>query len=132
MALQYRITQRTNSIQNKTPQYIVQAISKGTIDLEKLSTDISNECSLHQVDVQAVLIALGIKLNFYLQDGYTVDLGDVGRFKMGVQSIAAKTPEALSPKKNIKKFTINYQPSRKLKRMLKAGIPVYKEGSKNL
>ena len=132
MALQYRITKRTNSIQNKTPQYILQAISKGIIDLEQLSADISNECSLHQVDVQAVLIALGIKLNFYLTDGYAVDLGDVGKFKMGLQSIAAETPEVLTPKKNIKKFTINYQPSRKLKRMLKAGVPVYKEGSRRL
>ncbi|MCG1036878.1 DNA-binding protein [Polaribacter sargassicola] len=132
MALQYRITKRNNSIQNNTPQYIIQAISKGTIDLEKLSADISNECSLHQVDVQAVLIALGIKMNFYLKDGYAIDMGDVGKFKMGLQSMAAPTPEELSPKKNIKKFTINFQPSRKLKQMLKAGVKVYKEGSRYL
>lgn len=132
MALQYRITKRTNSIQNKTPQYILQAISKGTIDLEQLSADISNECSLHQVDVQAVLIALGFKMNFYLQDGYTIDLGAVGKFKMGLQSIAAPAPELLSPKKNIKKFIINYQPSLKLKRMLKVGVQVFKEGSRYL
>ncbi len=132
MALQYRINKRNNSIQNNTPQYIIQAISKGTIDLEKLSADISNECSLHQVDVQAVLIALGIKMDFYLQDGYTIDMGDVGKFKMGLQSVAASTPAELSPKKNIKKFNINYQPSRKLKKMLKAGVQVYKEGSRYL
>lgn len=132
MSLQYRITKRNNSLQNNTPQYIIQAISKGTVDLEKLSADISNECSLHQVDVQAVLIALGIKMDFYLQDGYTVDMGDVGKFKMGLQSIAAPTPEELSPRKNIKKFSINYQPSRKLKKMLKAGVQVYKEGSRYL
>ena len=132
MALQYRITKRNNSIQNNTPQYILQAISKGTIDLDKLSSDISNECSLHQVDVQAVLYALGIKMNFYLQNGHTVDMGDVGKFKMGLQSVAAASPEALSPKKNIKKFIINYQPSIKLKRMLKAGVQVFKEGSRHL
>ncbi|WP_439128236.1 DNA-binding protein [Polaribacter sp.] len=132
MALQYRITKRNNSLQNNTPQYIIQAISKGTIDLEKLSTDISNECSLHQVDVKAVLIALGIKMDFYLQNGYTIDMGDVGKFKMGLQSVAAPSPEELSAKKNIKKFNINYQPSRKLKKMLKAGVQVYKEGSRYL
>ncbi|MHB0756137.1 HU family DNA-binding protein [Polaribacter sp. M15] len=132
MALQYRITKRNNSIQNNTSQYILQAISRGTIDLDKLSADISNECSLHQVDVQAVLYALGIKMNFYLQDGYAIDMGDVGKFKMGFQCVAAASPEALSPKKNIKKFTINYQPSRKLKKMLKVGVEVYKEGSRHL
>lgn len=132
MSLQYRITKRNNSLQNNTPQYIIQAISKGTVDLEKLSADISNECSLHQVDVQAVLVVLGIKMDFYLQNGYAVDMGDVGKFKMGLQSVAAATPEELSPRKNIKKFSINYQPSRKLKKMLKAGVSVYKEGSRYL
>ncbi len=132
MALQYRITKRNNSLQNNTPQYILQAISKGTVDLEQLSKDISNECSLHQVDVKAVLIALGIKMEFYLQNGHGIDMGDVGKFKMAFQSVAAATPEALSPKKNIKKFTINYQPSLKLKRLLKAGVKVYKEGSRHL
>ena len=132
MALQYRITKRNNTLQNNTPQYILQAISRGTIDLEQLSADISNECSLHQVDVQAVLIALGIKMEFYLQDGYALDMGAVGKFKMGFQSVAASSPEVLSPKKNIKKFIINYQPSRKLKRLLKAGVQVYKEGSRHL
>jgi predicted histone-like DNA-binding protein len=132
MALQYRITKRNNSIQNNTPQYILQAISKDTIDLEQLCADISNECSLHQVDVKAVLIALGIKMDFYLQNGHTIDMGDVGKFKMGFKSVAAATPETLSPKKNIKKFIINYQPSLKLKRLLKAGVQVYKERSRHL
>lgn len=108
MALQYRITKRSNSLQNKTPQYILQAISKSTIGLDQLSDDISNECSLHKVDVQAVLIALWIKMDFYLQNGHTIDMVDVGKFK------------------------INYQPSLKLKRLLKAGVKVYKEGSRHL
>ncbi|MDC0006647.1 DNA-binding protein [Winogradskyella sp.] len=131
MALRYRITKRTNSIGNKTPQYIMQAIAKNTIDLDRLSTAISNECSLHKVDVQAVLIALGIKLEDYLQQGHNVDLGTVGKFKMGFQCKAEADPTGLSPKRSIKKFHINYQPSLKLKRVLKSGITVYKEGSKS-
>ncbi|WP_339623316.1 DNA-binding protein [uncultured Winogradskyella sp.] len=131
MALRYRITKRTNSIGNKTPQYIMQAIAKNTIDLDRLSTAISNECSLHKVDVQAVLIALGIKLEDYLQQGHNVDLGTVGKFKMGFQCKAELDPAMLSPKRSIKKFHINYQPSLKLKRVLKSGITVYKEGSKS-
>ena len=62
MAIRYRITKRTNSIQNKKEQYIMQAIATGSVDLEMLSSAISNECSLHKVDVQAVLFALGLKL----------------------------------------------------------------------
>ena len=132
MAIRYRITKRTNSIQNKKEQYIMQAIATSTVDLEMLSSAISNECSLHKVDVQAVLFALGLKLQNYLQEGKSVDLGDVGKFKIGFQCKAEEDPRLLSPKRSIKKYHINYQPSLKLKRTLKAGITTYKEGSRSV
>ena len=128
MSLRYRITKRNNSILENTPNYILQAINTGTIDLDTLSESISNECTLHSVDVKAVLIALGKKLDFYLSDGKIVDLGDVGKFKMGFSGKAEESPEALSVKRNIKKFHINFQPSVKMKRKLKGGITVDKEG----
>jgi predicted histone-like DNA-binding protein len=132
MAIRYRITKRTNSIQNKKEQYIMQAIATGSVDLEMLSSAISNECSLHKVDVQAVLFALGLKLQNYLQEGKSIDLGDVGKFKIGFKCKAEDDPSLLSPKRSIKKYHINYQPSLKLKRTLKAGITTYKEGSRSV
>jgi predicted histone-like DNA-binding protein len=132
MAIRYRVTKRNNSIQNKKEQYIMQAVTTGTVDLETISEAISNECTLHSVDVQAVLIALGKKLDFYLQQGNIVDLGDVGKFKMGFQCKAEEDPTLLSPKQSIKKYHVNYQPSIKLKRKLKAGITTYKEGSRSV
>lgn len=132
MAIRYRITKRSNSIQNKKEQYIMQAVTTGTVDLETISEAISNECTLHSVDVQAVLIALGKKLDFYLQQGNIVDLGDVGKFKMGFKSTAEEDPSKLSPKRNIQKYHVNYQPSVKLKRKLKGEITTYKEGSRSV
>jgi predicted histone-like DNA-binding protein len=132
MAIRYRITKRSNSIQNKKEQYIMQAVTTGTVDLETISEAISNECTLHSVDVQAVLIALGKKLDFYLQQSNIVDLGDVGKFKMGFKSTAEDDPAKLSPKRNIQKYHVNYQPSVKLKRKLKGEISTYKEGSRSV
>jgi len=132
MAIRYRITKRSNSIQNKKEQYIMQAVNTGKIDLDFISNAISNECSLHEVDVKSVLMALGIKLEHYLQRGNIVDLGDVGKFKMGFKSTAEEDPAQLSPKRNIKKYHVNYQPSVKLKRKLKGEITTYKEGSRSL
>ena len=83
MALRYRVTKRSNSIQGKKEQYILQAVHTGKIDLDTISKAISNECSLHEVDVKAVLIALGIKLEYYLEKGNSLDLGAIGKFKMG-------------------------------------------------
>ncbi len=47
---------------------------------------------------------------------------------MGFSGVASDTEKDLTPKRNIKKYHINYQPSKKLKRVLKAGIKTYKEG----
>ncbi|AUC85059.1 DNA-binding protein [Polaribacter sp. ALD11] len=132
MAIRYRITKRSNSIQNKKEQFIMQAVHTGKIDLDHISSAISNECTLHEVDVKAVLMALGMKLDFYLQQGNVVDLGDVGKFKMGFKSTAEEDASKLSPKRNIIKYHINYQPSVKLKRKLKGEITTYKEGSSSV
>ncbi len=128
MSLRYRIVERINSIQNKKKQYIMQAVHTGTVDIDYIARLISEESSLNEVDVKAVLIALGMKLEFFLTDGKVVDLGEVGRFKMAFSGKASDTKEALTPKRNIKKYHINYQPSRKMKRVLKAGVKTYKEG----
>jgi predicted histone-like DNA-binding protein len=106
----------------------MQAVHTGKIDLDA----ISGECSLHEVDVKAVLTALVIKLDYYLQKGNVVDLGHVGKFKMGFKSTAKDDPTKLSPKRNIKKYHINYQPSLKLKRKLKGEINTYKKGSRSV
>ena len=128
MSLRYRITKRNNSIKNNEAQYILQAVNTGTVDLEYIAKLISNESSLNEVDVRAVLIALGMKLEFFLTDGKIVDLGEMGRFKMGFSGVASNTEKGLTPKRNIKKYHVNYQPSRKMKRVLKAGVDTYKEG----
>lgn len=130
MSLRYRITKRNNSLKNNTEQYILQAVNTGTIELDYISKLISEECSLHEVDVKAVLIALGLKLEFFLTDGKIVELGDIGRFKMGFNGTASNDPNTLTPKRNIKKYHINYQPSKKLKQRLKVGVDTYKEGRK--
>ena len=127
MALKYRITKRRNNIKNTDePQYIMQAVSKGVIDLEKICRDISNSCTIRESDVVGVVNALGNKLQDNLKQGYTVDLGDLGRFKLGFKGYAQPNPQLLS-KKSIKKFVLNYQPSKRIKNTLKGGISLEKE-----
>lgn len=127
MALKYRITKRRNNIKNTDePQYIMQAVSKGVIDLEKICRDISNSCTIRESDVVGVISALGHNLRDHLEQGYTVDLGDLGRFKLGFKGHAQLDPKLLAAK-NIKKFVLNYQPSKRIKNTLKGGISLEKE-----
>ncbi|WP_445725592.1 HU family DNA-binding protein [Flavobacterium sp.] len=133
MAIRYRITKRTNTIAaTKKEQFIMQAVNTGTVDIRKLSEEISKESSHSIADVMGVIIALGVKMQQHLEDGKIIDLGDVGKFKIGFQGKAADNASELTPKRNIKKFHLNYQPSLIMKRRLKKAITVYKEGSRSL
>ncbi len=132
MAIRYRITKRTNTIAaNKKDQYIMQAVNTGTVDIRQIAREISTEGSLSISDVVGAITALGIKMQQHLEDGKIVDLGDVGKFKIGFQCKAAENESDLTPKKNIKKFHLNYQPSLELKHRLKKAIKVFKEGSRS-
>jgi predicted histone-like DNA-binding protein len=132
MAIRYRITKRTNTISNsKKEQFIMQAVNTGTVNLRKICDEISTESSLSVPDVVGVITALGIKMQHHLEDGRIVDLGDIGKFKIGFNSTAADHKKELTPKRNIKKFHLNYQPSLTLKKRLKKSIVVYKEGSRS-
>lgn len=132
MAIRYRIVKRINSLtKNKEPQYIMQAVNTGTVDLEQISYEIANECTLTEVDVQAVLIALGSKIQFHLSEGKIVDLAHLGKYKIGFKGIAQEDASKLRVY-SIKKFHLNFQPSLKMKHWLKKGVKVFKEEKKKL
>ncbi|PQJ76101.1 HU family DNA-binding protein [Polaribacter gangjinensis] len=127
MALQYRITKRANNIREKSDIYIMQAVHTGKIDADELAEVISGESSLTEADIKAVLLSLGKKMQFYLQQGKIVELDAIGTFKMSFQCESATDPSQLKSPQSIKKFHINYQPTKKIKRLLKNGVPVLKE-----
>ena len=127
MAILYRISKRKNNIDSERDlNYILQAVSRSEVDIEQLSYEISNECTLTQTDVYAVLDALGRKMKCHLEDGKTVSLENIGRFKIGFKGIAQPTKSLLRIK-DIQKFYINYQPTVKLKHWLKKGLPLERE-----
>jgi len=133
MAIRYRITKRTNNIHpNKASAYIMQAVSTGTINSRRLSKEISMESTLSPTDVHAVLFALGEKLQFHLLEGKTVDLENIGKFKLGFKCKAEDEALKLNPKRSILKYHLNFQPALFIKRLLKKGVTTYKEGSRSL
>jgi predicted histone-like DNA-binding protein len=132
MAIRYRITKRTNNISDtKHPQFIMQAVSTGKVDSRMLSKEISAESTISPTDVNAVLFALGEKLQFHLQEGRTVELENIGSFRLGFKSKAEEEAIKLSPKRSIIKYHLNFQPSVYIKRLLKKGVTTYKEGSRS-
>ena len=132
MAIRYRITKRSNTITSKNKeQFIMQAVNTGTVSINQISKEISKECSLGEIDVKFVLMALGPKLKQHLEDGKIVDLDNIGKFKVGFKCKADEDPQKLTPKRNILKYHLNFQPCIEIKRWLKSRIVTYKEGSRS-
>ncbi len=70
------------------------------------------------------------KLQFHLQEGRTVELENIGSFRLGFKSKAEEEIK-LSPKRSIIKYHLNFPPSVYIKRLLKKGVTTYKEGSRS-
>jgi len=124
MALELHPSKRINSITKdvrKPVVYILQTKVKAEMSLEDLCERINQFCSLTEADVMACISQLNFQVWYALQQGYKVNLGDLGSFKMAVQS-ASKPKAAALRKSDVQKFKINYQPSKRLKRQLKSGV----------
>ncbi|MRT16171.1 DNA-binding protein [Vitellibacter sp. q18] len=127
MAIKYRITRRKNTMDpNSAPAYIMQAVGHREVDLRHLAYEISNMSTHTEGDVLGVLIMLVKQLKHHLADGETVVLDDLGRFKITFQCKAAPSPELLG-KKSVKKFGVNFLPSKDFKRWMKGHLKVQKE-----
>lgn len=130
MAIRYRFSKRRNPLNTDEIQHIMQAVSTGTVDLEQISYEISNECSLSAVDVKFVLMALAPKMLFHLEEGKIVDLEHLGKFKVGIKG-KAQASQNLLRVSGIQKFHLNFQPSIAIKRWLKNGLKIRKEQARN-
>jgi predicted histone-like DNA-binding protein len=121
MAIHYRIVRRKNIQDTAETQYIMQHISSGIVDLEQLSDEISKESAFSAADVLGVATALAGRLQHHLNKGNIVEIGPLGRFKIGFR---AKPLPGPTPNHNPKaeSFHINFQPGARLKRWLKNGL----------
>jgi predicted histone-like DNA-binding protein len=103
MAIRYRFSKRKNPLNPNQVQHILQAVSKGTVDVETIAYEISNERSLSPVDVHAFLMVLGTKIQMHLCDGKIVNSDHLGKYKIGLKN-KSQLESNLLTKKSIEKF----------------------------
>ncbi|MBT0607974.1 HU family DNA-binding protein [Aequorivita echinoideorum] len=121
MPLKYKIVKRINPQNTSEEKYIMQHIATGVVDLERLCDEISKESSLSHSDIIGVVTALTRRMQDHLENGNIVDMGGLGRYKVGFKAKPLEQEKApLKP--HVEKFYINYQPSPKLKMWLKNGL----------
>ena len=105
-------------------KFYAQAQYKGTCDIEELSEKISQATTMTRGDVKGVLAALEDEIIDRLLNGEIVKLGDLGTFRVSLQSTGAESMETFTAS-NIKKANIVFRASTRMQiQMQKASYTV--------
>jgi len=107
-------------------KFYVQAVSKGSTDLERLAYLVSNQSTVREADCYAVLLSLLHNVADELAQGKIVKLDKLGSFQIGVTSKGVALEEELTASA-IKKAHINFRPDKRLRKMLKNVEFTFKE-----
>jgi predicted histone-like DNA-binding protein len=119
MAIFFRTHQRRNPLEPTAPQKWYGAVkSIGSYSLYKLATRIARESTISEADVYAVLTSFIAMVPQVLDDGYIVNLGEFGSFRVTISSQGAET-EAEYTVSNIEKRKILFTPGKLLKNAIR-------------
>lgn len=99
------------------PKFYAQAVSTGTVDLERLAYLVSNQSTVREADCYAVLLSLLHNILDELEQGKIVKLDKLGAFQVGVRSEGVATVEELTTNV-VKKAHINFRPEKRMREML--------------
>ena len=101
-----------------TKKFYLIANSRGLIGIDQLTPKIAKLSTVNGADVKAVLFGLADAVPELLSEGYIVDMGDLGVFRLVLHSQGVETEEEAGPHQ-VKKATIHFRPSEMFKTMLK-------------
>lgn len=110
MAIKYKLVQNKISGHDSFGKYYARSIKSGEVGIKDIEKIIEQNCSLKRSDVRAVLIELVDTIKVKLQEGYTVDLDELGRFSLGVKSEGVYRAADFNVKKHITGVSVNYRP----------------------
>ena len=114
MALNYSVSLRTNPIKKDEPaKAYATAQVNGELSLKQLSRRVSMQTTVSRADVVAVLISTVENLLDALQEGKQVDFGDLGAFRLQINSGGAPSAD-LFTSDYIKGVNIQFVPGEEL------------------
>ena len=116
--LKVKAIQRQNPLNREAEdKYYLKVVSKDTVDIDRMSTIISRESTLSEIDCKSVILGLAVHLIDQLEQGRTVSLGDMGTFKVGVSSQGVATEDEVIVDLITHK-RLNFRASPRMKKML--------------
>lgn len=110
--------QRANPLDKEAPKkFYVSTSGSGEIDLETMSANISEKCTLTEPDVLAVLSALTTEMTVQLMEGKIVRFGSFGSFQLGISSKGVAT-ETEASRNQVKGIRVKFRPGRRISNAL--------------
>ena len=113
MAILYRLLQNRIKGSKNYRKYYAHTVKQGVISLEDIEEMIEENCTAKASDVRLVLRELFDTIKFYMQNGYTVDLKEMGKLSISVKSICVDDPKEFRRDRHITGFKCNYTPQGK-------------------
>lgn len=120
MSVNYNIIQRGEPgvAGGGTKKYYATAVVNETIGIEELTPEIAKLSTVNGADISAVLYGIVEVLPQLLAKGNSIQLGDLGYFRVGISSEPSDTEEEVSAG-NIRRSRVLFRPGKKIGSMLK-------------
>ena len=111
-SIDYSLTMRKNPMNENDPEKAYASIQyAGTAQLEQLAQHILDHGSPYTLDmIVGVATALVGCIREHVLEGYKVEVGNLGTFKLSIQSKGAKTLDEFEPTTNIIDTYVEYEP----------------------
>jgi len=107
--LLYKMYQNKNPKSSGNGMWYARAVVGETVDIEKLSKEISGRCTVTDSDILAVLRALVTSMTDHLTSGHKVVLDKLGSFRATITTKPAETAKDFTAA-NIIGAHINFRP----------------------
>jgi predicted histone-like DNA-binding protein len=126
MAIHFKLTARRNPSDQTAPQkYYAQAVTTGKRNLKLLAQRIADNTTMGIGDIHGVLLSLEQEIVYAMEDGASVELGDICFFYPTVQSEGVENASDFNATAHIKKKSIRIKVKQSLGRKI-AEVPVQK------
>ncbi|XOV93446.1 MAG: HU family DNA-binding protein [Bacteroidota bacterium] len=100
-----------------TIKYYAGIVRQQPINMRKFANEIADRSTLTTTDVYAVLESFLERMNYHMEDGRIIRLGDFGSFSPSLSSKAEDEPGDVD-EYTINKVKINFRPSKELQSRL--------------
>lgn len=115
--MQYKIVKQRVAVGKDAgrEKYRILPLTSGTVTFEELVQQLEKVTAFSSGDIVGLVTALTDMLRFYLEQGYSVQMGDLGNFRLTFGSKGFDAPRKFVAQRDIRNVRVSYLPSKKLK-----------------